>query len=80
MTAAAAYTLMLALISGPLMASVLLGAGALLALQGFARLAGTGLPKPGIAVHVSDTSIFQASSEETPDEHPHPSGKPAHHP
>lgn len=77
MTATAVFNFMLMLGSGPLLGAFLFGLCGLFVLIGFAHLVRAKLPKPGIAVHVSDNTIFQASNEETPDERPHPADQPA---
>jgi hypothetical protein len=66
----AVFTFMLLLASGPLLGAFLFGLCGLFALILFAHLVNAKLPKPGIAVHIADDTLFESSTKETPHEHP----------
>jgi hypothetical protein len=77
MTATAVFNFMLMLSSGPLLGACLFLLSGVIVLVTFAHLVKAKLPKRGIAVHVSDNTIFKASHEETTDERSHPADQPA---
>lgn len=66
------FTLMLLLGSGPLLWAFLFGLCGLFMLVLFAHLVRAKLPKPGIAVHIADDTLFESSTKETQHE-PSPS-------
>ncbi|HEX9225190.1 MAG TPA: hypothetical protein VF885_00870 [Arthrobacter sp.] len=65
----ATFTLMLLLGSGPLLGAFMFGLCGLFMLVLFAHLVKAKLPKPGIAVHIADDTLFESSTKETQHEH-----------
>lgn len=63
------FTFMLLLGSGPLLGAFMFGLCGLFMLILFAHLVNARLPKPGIAVHIADDTLFESSTKETQHEH-----------
>jgi hypothetical protein len=70
--ATAVFTFMLIFGSGPLLGAIMFLTCGLFMLILFAHLVNAKLPKPGVAVHIADDTLFESSPKEHQHERPSP--------